>query len=70
LSGRFASSVRFHATGGPSFTEPLHQPGAGITADTDKDSYSNRPPFTAPRGARTEHCANQFAFDARPLRVA
>jgi hypothetical protein len=36
LSGRLTSGARFHASAVPSFTGPLHQPGAGIPAGTDE----------------------------------
>jgi hypothetical protein len=36
LSGRLTSSARFHASAVPSFSGPLHQPGAGIPAGTDE----------------------------------
>jgi hypothetical protein len=38
LSGRLTSSARFHASAVPSFSRPLHQPRAGITAGTDETS--------------------------------
>ena len=36
LSGRLTSDARFHASAVPSFSEPLHQPGAGTPAGTDE----------------------------------
>ena len=36
LSGRLTSGARFRASAVPSFTRPLHQPGAGIPAGTDE----------------------------------
>jgi Group II intron, maturase-specific domain len=36
LSGRLTSGARFRASAVPSFSEPLHQPGAGIPAGTDE----------------------------------
>ena len=36
LSGRLTSGARFHASAVPSFSRPLHQPRAGIPADTDE----------------------------------
>ncbi len=39
LSGRLTSGARFHASAVPSFTEPLHQPGAGTRTGTDEMFY-------------------------------
>ena len=36
LSGRLTSGARFRASAVPSFSGPLHQPGAGIPAGTDE----------------------------------
>ena len=36
LSGRLTSGARFHASAVPSFSGPLHQPGAGTPAGTDE----------------------------------
>jgi hypothetical protein len=38
LSGRLTSDARFRASAVPSFSGPLHQPGAGIPAGTDEMS--------------------------------
>ncbi len=39
LSGRLTSDARSRALAVPSFTGPLHQPGAGIPAGTDEMSF-------------------------------
>ena len=51
LSGRLTSGARSRALAVPSFTEPLHQPGAGIPAGTDEMSSSFISFRMAPRGA-------------------
>ena len=49
LSGRSTSDARFHALAVPSFSGPLHQPGAGIPAGTD-EMFDVRHLLTCPPG--------------------
>jgi hypothetical protein len=50
-SGRLTSDARSRALAVPSFSEPLHQPGAGISAGTDEMLMSVISFRMAPRGA-------------------
>jgi hypothetical protein len=50
-SGRLTSSARSRASAVPSFSRPLHQPGAGIPAGTDEMLMSVISFRMAPRGA-------------------
>jgi hypothetical protein len=51
LSGRLTSDARSRASAVPSFSGPLHQPGAGIPAGTDEMLMSVISFRMAPRGA-------------------
>ena len=51
LSGRLTSGARSRASAVPSFSGPLHQPGAGIPAGTDEMLMSVISFRMAPRGA-------------------
>jgi hypothetical protein len=58
LSGRLTSSARSRALAVPSFSEPLHQPRAGIPAGTDEMLMSAISFRLAPRGAVANSCAS------------
>ena len=56
---RLTSSARSRASAVPSFSEPLHQPGAGIPAGTDEMLMSVISFRMAPRGAGSSSSASR-----------
>ena len=58
LSGRLPAGARSRASAVPSFSGPLHQPGAGIPAGTDEMLLSVISFRMAPRGARSTSSAS------------
>jgi len=59
LSGRLTSDARSRALAVPSFSGRLHQPGAGIPADTDEMLMSVISFRMAPRGAGSRSAATR-----------
>jgi hypothetical protein len=62
LSGRLTSGARSRALAVPSFSGPLHQPGAGIPASTDEMLSSVISFRMAPRGAGRTFSVSRTGF--------